>query len=118
MDFSSWWANVSASSCDETPHALGATHKLTFKDGTEWTIVVCELSDVTKTLSFELVQSNPGAIVSAAVHTIRLEKVTKDNTTFLSFESQFSAEAATAEAVADSKYKKLELFDDLAGVFD
>jgi len=118
MDFSSWWSNVTASACDGTPHALGATHKLTFKDNTVWTVVVCELSDLSKTLSFELIDSEPDATVSAAIHTIRVQKVTKDNTTFLTFESQFSAETATAEAVADSKYKKLELFDTLVNLFD
>ena len=118
MDFSSWWGNCVESSCvDGTPHALGATHKMTFKDGTVWTVAVCELSDLSKTLSFELVSSTPAAVVSAAIHTIRVQKVTKDDATFLTYESQFSAEAATAEAVADSKYKKLELFDDLASVF-
>jgi hypothetical protein len=119
MNFALWWGTVTESSCeDATPHAPGATHKITFKDGTVWTVVVCELSDLSKTLSFELISSTPDAVVSAAIHTIRVQKVTKDNTTFLTFESQFSAEAATAEAVADSKYKKLELFDDLASVFD
>jgi hypothetical protein len=119
MDFSSWWGNVTASSCeDASPQALGSTHKLSFKDGTVWTIVVCELSDLSKTLSFELITSDPDAAISAAIHTIRVQKVTKDNTTFLTFESQFSADSATAEAVADSKYKKLELFDDLINKFD
>lgn len=120
MDFSSWWGNVTSSSCDDeaSPHALGATHKVTFKDGAVWTVVVCELSDLTKTLSFELVSADPDATVSAAIHTIRVQSVTKTNQTFVTFESQFSAESATAGAVADSKYKKLELFDDLINLFD
>lgn len=120
MDFSSWWGNVVSSSCDgdTSPNALGSTHKITFKDGTVWSVVICELSDLTKTLSFELISSDPAATVTAAIHTIRVQKVTKDNTTFMTFESQFSAETATAEAVADSKYKKLELFDDIINLFD
>lgn len=112
-DFSSWWGICVSSSCEGTPMALGATHILTFSDGTVWNIAICEISNTKKTLSFELISSEPASTISAAVHTVSVQSVTKDNSTFMSFESHFSAEGSTAEAVADSKYKKLELFDDL-----
>jgi hypothetical protein len=111
MDFAAWYC--SSSSCDETPTSLGSTHRLTFKDGTVWTVSIVELSDLNKTLSFDVVSSDPNATVTAATHSITIKKITKDNTTFMIYETQFSAEGATAEAVADSKYKKLELFDNL-----
>lgn len=113
-DFASWWGICASSTCEGALLSLGATHILTFVDGTVWTVAISEISDIKKTLSFELISSEPASTVSAAIHTVTVQKVTKDDTTFLSFESQFSAEGTTAEAVADSKYKKLELFDDLA----
>ena len=115
-DFASWWGICSSSACDGSPMALGTTHTLTFADGTVWTISITEISDIKKSLSFELISSEPASIVSAANHSVSVQKVTSDDTTFLTFESQFSAEESTAEAVIDSKYKKLELFTDLAKI--
>jgi hypothetical protein len=116
-DFASWWGICTSSACDGSPMSLGATHILTFADGTVWTISITEISDIKKSLSFELISSQPASIVSAANHSVTVQKVTCDDTTFLTFESQFSAEESTAEAVMDSKYKKLELFTDLAKIF-
>ncbi|KAJ3333080.1 hypothetical protein HDU76_011621 [Blyttiomyces sp. JEL0837] len=72
--------------------AVGSIRKVTFKDGTVQKYRIVELS---------------------AIHTIRLRKVSHDNSTFVEFVSEFASGEMTAAVVEDSKYKKKEYFEDL-----
>ena len=73
---------------------------------------LAELSDLKYYVTYDLLASEPAVSVSSALHTIRLHRVTADNTTFLEWLRDFSTDA-TAEVVQDSKYKKHEAVADL-----
>lgn len=112
-----WWNLVASSklvsgaSCSE----LGAMLTLTFKDGTSWTIRILELSLIKQNIAFEVVASEPAALVASVVHSIALRRVTSNNSTFVEWTSDFSNDA-TSEVIQDSSFKKQEAFTHLAVV--
>lgn len=61
-------------------------------------------------MTYEVIESNPPAQVLAAVHSLRLKKVTSDNSTFVEWSSDFSAGDSTAAAVEDARFKRKEAF--------
>jgi Ca2+-binding EF-hand superfamily protein len=92
---------------------VGAVRQVTFKDGTVQRVRLLELSEQNRSLSWEIIESNPPISYMAATHRITLKKVTDNNTTFVQAFTDFSKDAG-AGVLADSKFKKLELFRSLA----
>ncbi|KAJ3021806.1 hypothetical protein HKX48_007688 [Thoreauomyces humboldtii] len=93
---------------------VGSQRKLTFKDGAVQRYQVVALSDVGHSITYELIESNPSVLTAAAIHTIKLIKVTHDNSTLLVWESDFSSSSDAAAVVEDSRLKKKEALADLA----
>jgi len=91
---------------------VGGVRRVTYTDKTVQTYRLLELSDATRSLSFELVSSTPAVTYMASNTSWKLKRITHDNSTLLESVTDFSKDASTA-VVADAKYKKLEQFRDL-----
>ena len=93
---------------------LDATVKLIFKDSQNWTIQLREISSIQKSITFEVIVSEPAASVSSIIHTISLKPITTNpHATFVEWVTDFSNDC-TAETVMDSSYKRQDAFADLA----
>ncbi|CAG9327480.1 unnamed protein product [Blepharisma stoltei] len=92
---------------------VGATVQMTYTDGSHWTVNILEISDIKRTIVYELITADPAAHSYSYVNTIRLFKETLTNKTFLTWETDFSNDA-TANTIMDCKYKKLEALHAMA----
>jgi len=112
----SWWGLVESCvlASGETPNTLGATFTLTFTDGAVWTIQLTEISDASRSLTFEVITAEPAVSVTSAIHSISIKKITKTNSSAVFWTTDYSNDV-TAEVIADSSFKKLDAFDTLAG---
>jgi len=106
VDFS-FWGNVS--SCDSDAEGV---RKVTFNDRTVQKYRVTEISDQNYSITFELIESMPAVEYMSASHSWRLRRVTSDNSTFIETETVYSKDAST-NATEDSRYRKLDLFNEL-----
>ncbi|KAI9004974.1 hypothetical protein DFJ74DRAFT_692209 [Hyaloraphidium curvatum] len=116
LDLSSFWSAVKSSKVEGgAPDQVGgSTRTVEYKDGSNQVIRLVELSDLTPSLSWELVTATPAPSYLGANHTITLHRVTADNSTFVSWTTEFSSAGDQALAVVeDSKYKKKEALGDL-----
>ncbi|KAI9199508.1 uncharacterized protein BJ171DRAFT_518578 [Polychytrium aggregatum] len=109
-----WWSNVVKAEVEGHADQVGSVRKVTFKDGTVQKLKILELSDLDNFVTYEVIESNPPIDVLAAIHTIRLRKVTFDNSTFVEWTSDFSSGSNTSAVVEDSRFKKREAFADLS----
>jgi ubiquitin carboxyl-terminal hydrolase L3 len=103
--------------CDDKAdaHAVGSERTIIFKDRTTQRIRLTEFSDLRRKLTYELVESNPPATYSSVVHTISLIRVSTNDSTYIEFASDYSRDASNLVLV-DSKYKKLDFFNQLRRV--
>jgi len=90
---------------------------ITYKDGTQQTIQIQELSDLHNFVTYSVVSSEPAVHYTSAVHQIRLREVTNpakdlNGQTFIEWVTGFSNDA-TLEIIEDSRHKKKEAFNDL-----
>eukprot|EP01016_Furgasonia_blochmanni_P003141 TRINITY_DN1122_c0_g1_i15.p1 TRINITY_DN1122_c0_g1~~TRINITY_DN1122_c0_g1_i15.p1 ORF type:complete len:239 (-),score=57.43 TRINITY_DN1122_c0_g1_i15:99-815(-) len=81
--------------------------KISFKDSASWSIKILELSDLNHYITYEVIEASPPIPATSILNTIRLRRVTDDNSTFLTWETDFSNDA-DANVIQDNKYKKLE----------
>ena len=88
---------------------IGSTFKINFKDETSWTYVLCELSDLHRLVTWELIAADPPCRVSSQIGTIKVKRVTASDRTFIQWTTDFSSDV-TAQIIADNKYKKLDFF--------
>ncbi|GAB5034700.1 bet v1-like protein [Nannochloropsis oceanica] len=109
MKMETWWSLLDKVTSDSSAPGLsiGSTYTLHFKDGTAWGIVIMEASELHKSVSFELVSSNPSISVSSALHKLSCKPVTATNQSFISWSTDFSNDAS-ADTVLDSRFKKRE----------
>jgi len=91
----------------ESPAKVGSQRRVVYKDGTVQLLRLLELNDATRSLTYEIVMSEPPVTYTSAIHTIRLRNVTWDKQTVIECVSDYSNDADAA-VIADSKYKKLE----------
>lgn len=75
-------------------------------------IAVRELSSITHSITFEIIECTPASSVTSTIHTISLKKITNNNSTFIEWITDFSSDA-TAAVTFDSSYKRHEAFNDL-----
>ena len=102
LDFS-WWSLVDRCELQHgaSPLSLDAHLALYFKDGHSWVIAIRELSSIHHSVTFEVVDASPSSLVSSAIHTISLKKVSCSHQTYVEWVSDFSSDAS-AEVVVDS----------------
>ncbi|KAJ3353856.1 hypothetical protein HDU83_006348 [Entophlyctis luteolus] len=104
-----FWSAVQKVDVEGGPvDAVGSVRVVYFKDGSVQKFRILELSDLEHYVTYEVFESSVPTLVLAAFHTIRLRKVTHDNTTFVDFSSEFASGPNTAAVIEDSKYKKIE----------
>ncbi|KAJ3128329.1 hypothetical protein HK098_004738 [Nowakowskiella sp. JEL0407] len=109
-----FWSAVSKVEVEGDPNAVGSVRKVTFKDGAVQKYRVLELSDLERFITYEVFESSPPTAYLSAFHTIRVKKVTHDNSSYVEWSSEFSSGTDTVSVVEDSRFKKREAFNDLA----
>ena len=72
---------------------VGTLLKVTFQDDSHWDFKVTEISDTHHFISYELVFAEPSVTFSSYHNCISLWRVTKDNSTFMKWTSDFSNDA-------------------------
>mmetsp|Transcript_31953 Transcript_31953/g.63364 ORF Transcript_31953/g.63364 Transcript_31953/m.63364 type:complete len:201 (-) Transcript_31953:57-659(-) len=110
-----WWGLVStAEACEASgPNVVGGCHTLTFADGTTWMIELREVSLTNHSLGFDVITSSQDLTCSSITHTFTVHSVTSSGQSYFEWETNFSNDA-TLEVVEDSRFKKLDAFNDLA----
>ncbi|KAI8821675.1 uncharacterized protein EV422DRAFT_556413 [Fimicolochytrium jonesii] len=73
-----------------SPTEVGAQFIVQFKDGTRQRLQINELSELHHHVTYELLESDPPVYTLAALHTIRLVRVTHDNSTYVELSAQFT----------------------------
>jgi hypothetical protein len=94
------------------PNEVGAVFDVEYVDGSVWTNKIGELSEVRRVISWEIISAQPVINFTSMLTTIRFHKITEDNRTFLSWESDYSNDV-NSHIVQDGNFKKLEYFKDL-----
>jgi len=89
--------------------SVGTTRTVIYVDGTKQTIRLLELSDSRTTITWELLTSEPEHKAMSVVHTVRLRRVTADQSTFIEWKTDFSKDA-TNEVIEDARHKQRENF--------
>lgn len=92
---------------------VDSTFKLTYTDGAEWCLHVLGVSDYHLSIIWEIVNAEPSAGFTSSINVVRIHRVTTDNTSFVTWSTEFSSDAK-ASVIADAKYKKLEAFAEMS----
>jgi len=92
-----------------SPSLVGGVRVVTYKDKTVQKIKLLELSDAIYSVTWELIESTPPISFMSAVHTVKLKRITENNTTFIEWTTDFSKDASN-EVLADARFKQLENF--------
>ena len=95
---------------------VGSVFTVEYTDGSTWTFRVVEISESRRTLSYELLSAEPETTFSSLQVTLRLYKVTENDSTFVTWESDYSNDVNT-HVLQDGKYKKLDAFKELKKAF-
>ncbi|KNC77137.1 hypothetical protein SARC_10396 [Sphaeroforma arctica JP610] len=112
-----FWSSLKSAEVSGVEGQVGGTITLTFKDDTVQVVKILEISDYLHTLTYELVSSEPAISVMSAIHTIKLNKVTVDNSTFCEWISDYSSDV-NQSVIQDSLYKRREAFADMASALE
>jgi len=110
LDFS-YLPSVTTVSSESKEH-VGSAKKVHYKDGTVQTIELRGLSDLSHSVSWDLITSDPPTSVSSASYSIRLYRVTASNDTFVVWKTDYSSDGSV-EVIQDQKYKQHENFQAL-----
>ena len=105
--------NVAATEwTDGAAGRVDSTVKLTYTNGANWYLRVTELSERNHTLAYELIMADPAIDVSSIVGEMSLEAVTDSDETFFTWSTEYSNDV-DAEFIADARWKKRDLFNDI-----
>ena len=88
---------------------VDSTVKLSYVNGANWYWRVTELSERNTTIAYELVNAEPAITVSSIVGEIQLSAVTDNDTTFMSWSTEYSNDV-DADFIGDARWKKREMF--------
>ncbi|KAI8899974.1 hypothetical protein BC833DRAFT_583540 [Globomyces pollinis-pini] len=106
-----WLSSVKSVDSEQSDDVL-SLKTINYKDGTVQKVKVVELSDLQYFITYDVIESNPPVTMMSAIHTIRLRRISHDNTTLIEWESDFSYDAGV-NVLEDSRFKKREGFADL-----
>jgi hypothetical protein len=95
---------------------IGSLFEVEYLDGAAWTFRVTEVSEKRRTWSYDLISANSEVGFTSMETTIHLHRVTEDDSTFLTWETDFSNDVNT-HVLQDQKFKKLDYFKDLKKAF-
>eukprot|EP01084_Bolivina_argentea_P247212 413624_1 len=94
---------------------VGSSRKIFFKDGTQQTIQINQISTDSKSCQviYSMISSDPSVTYSSSENSITAIKVTNpSNQTYVEWKTRFSNDASLA-VIRDSRFKKKEAFKDL-----
>eukprot|EP01084_Bolivina_argentea_P050640 93136_1 len=116
-----WAGDVKSVDVTGDISAVGGTRCINYSDGTKQTVQVMEISDISRSVTFSVVSSEPAVSYTSATHQIQVREVTNPAEkikaqTFVEFTSDFSNDAKIA-VIEDSRYKKKQSFKDMAKHF-
>lgn len=91
----------------------GSIIKVVYNDAdkTVWKLRIIEFSERKYTIAYELLSAEPAHNATSVQGEIKLLSVTTDQTTFVSWTTEFSNDADLV-VISDQKYKKQEFFKD------
>ena len=78
------------------PGQLDSVIKIDYVDGASWQIRITEISDVRRSLGYEVISTEPAHQVTSIQGLIILRPVTDDNSTFVEWVTDFSNDADAA----------------------
>ena len=91
---------------------VGSTRVINYKDGTSQTIQITSISNLSRSIAYTVIASEPAISYTSAEHEIMLTEVTMSNQTFIEWRTDFSSDASI-QVIEDSRFKKKEGFNDL-----
>ena len=91
---------------------IGSCAKVTYKDGSSWTIRFSEFSEKHHRICYELLMAEPATTCTSVQGDIQLLRISQDNTTFCSWTTEFSNDADLT-IIQDQKFKKQDTFADI-----
>jgi len=91
---------------------LGSCAKVSYKDGSSWTVRFSELSEKHHRVCYELIQAEPSVSCTSVQGEIQLLRISQTNQTYLQWTTEFSNDADLV-VIQDQKYKKQEAFEDI-----
>jgi len=114
-----WNPLVVSSETEEKKSAseVGAVIRVTYKDKTIQRLKVVEISDLSHTVAWDLIESVPHVSVLSASHTVKLRRISESNSSFIEWTTDFSKDADSA-VTADAAYKQKENFQGLNKLFE
>jgi len=75
------------------PGQVGAVVKIEYSDKAVWEIRITEVSDKRRSISYEVISTEPAHSVTSMESTITIRHVTSDNTSFVEWYTVFSNDA-------------------------
>ena len=97
---------------DSSKRSVGINRKIIYHDGTSQLIQITEVSQLTRSIAYSIISSEPSISYTSANHEISLIEVTNSDQTFIEWTTNFSNDASL-EVIEDSRFKKKEGFKDL-----
>mmetsp|Transcript_43258 Transcript_43258/g.69355 ORF Transcript_43258/g.69355 Transcript_43258/m.69355 type:complete len:160 (+) Transcript_43258:108-587(+) len=116
------WANdVKSTDISGDVSAVGGTRCIHYNDGTQQTVQIMEISDLRKSVTYNVISSEPAVTYTSATHQITLREVTNPSgdakaQTFVEWTSDYSNDASIS-VIEDSRYKKKTAFGQMAKFF-
>ena len=95
---------------------VGSQFEVEYVDGSVWHYRIVEVSELTRSFSYELISATPQVSFTSMLNHVRLHKVTFDDTTFVEWTTDFSSDVDT-HVIQDNKFKKIDYFTDLKKLF-
>jgi len=100
----------------KTASEVGAVVRVTYKDKTIQRLKIVEISDLTHSVAWDLIESMPHVTVLSSSHTVKLRRISEHNTTFIEWSTDFSKDADSA-VTSDATFKQKENFTALNALF-
>ena len=69
---------------------IGSTYKLDLVDGTSYTFMIVEISEIKRKYTFEMIDCEPKQKFSSMLSTLKLNNVTQDHNTVLTWQTDYS----------------------------
>ncbi len=99
------------------PAQIGSTYQVNYKDGTKVTYMIVELSELRRKVTIDMIECTPKQSFSSMLTTIKFEKITNDDTTYICWEALFSNDVS-ADMVKCKKDRVMQLFKDFKSYFE
>ena len=95
---------------------IGSTYKLDLVDGTSYTFMIVEISEIKRKYTLEMIDCEPKQKFTSMLSTLKLRKVTEDLNTVLTWQTDYSNDVtpniiSARRDVVKSYFKDLKKFE-------